>query len=60
MAEEAIKVGVANEGETIIPISVLEKWEPKNITQFGDTVFFKQDDTYYSMKVLDFRKLYQS
>jgi hypothetical protein len=60
MAEQSIKVGVANEGETVLPVSVLEKWEPKNVTQIGDTVFFKQDDTYYSMKVVDFRKLYQS
>lgn len=59
MAEQSIKVGVANEGETVLPISVLEKWEPKNITQIGDTVFFKQGDTYYSMKVVDFRQLYK-
>ena len=30
MAEQSIKVGIANEGETVLPISVLEKWEPKN------------------------------
>jgi hypothetical protein len=59
MAEQSIKVGVANEGETILPISVLEKWEPKNITQIGDTVFFKQEDSYFSMKVIDFRQLYK-
>ena len=59
MVEETVKVGVANEGETILPISVLEKWNPKNITQIGDTVFFKQEDTYFSMKVIDFRKLYK-
>lgn len=59
MTEQSIKVGVANEGETLLPISVLEKWEPKKITQIGDTVFFKQEDTYYSMKVVDFRELYK-
>ena len=58
MAEQSIKVGVANEGETVLPVSILEKWEPKNVTQIGDTVFFKQEDTYFSMKVVDFRELY--
>jgi hypothetical protein len=59
MDEQSIKVGIANEGEQLIPISVLEKWTPTNISQFGDTVFFKQDNTYFSMKVLDFRKFFK-
>lgn len=59
MAEQSIKVGIANEGETVLPVSVLEKWEPKNVTQLGDTVFFKQEDTFYSMKVVDFREIYK-
>lgn len=58
MVEQSIKVGIANEGETILPISVLKKWEPCNVTQIGDTVFFKQEDTFFSMKVSDFRDLY--
>jgi hypothetical protein len=57
--EESIKVGFANEGENWLPISVLKKWEPKNITKIGDTVFFKQENTYFSMKVVDFNKLYE-
>jgi hypothetical protein len=59
MAEQSIKVGIANEGETVLPVSVLEKWEPKNVTQLGDTVFFKQEDIFYSMKVVDFREIYK-
>ena len=59
MAEQSIKVGIANEGETVLPVSVLEKWEPKNVTQLGDTVFFKQEGVFYSMKVVDFRELYK-
>lgn len=59
MTEQSIKVGIANEGETVLPVSVLEKWEPKNVTQLGDTVFFKQEDIFYSMKVVDFREIYK-
>jgi hypothetical protein len=58
MIEQSIKVGVANEGEIAILVSVLKKWQPKNVTQIGDTVFFKQEDTFFSMKVIDFRNLY--
>jgi hypothetical protein len=58
MVEQSIKVGVANEGETILSVSVLKKWQPKNVTQIGDTVFFKQEDTFFSMKASDFRDLY--
>lgn len=58
MAEQSIKVGIANEGETQLPVSVLKNWQPKNVTQIGDTVFFKQEDTFFSMKVIDFRDLF--
>jgi hypothetical protein len=58
MAEQSIKVGIANEGEMILSVSVLKKWQPKNVTQIGDTVFFKQEDTFFSMKASDFRDLY--
>ena len=58
MIEQSIKVGVANEGEIAILVSILKKWQPKNVTQIGDTVFFKQEDTFFSMKAIDFRDLY--
>ena len=58
MIEQSIKVGIANEGEMALPVSVLKKWQPKNVTQIGDTVFFKQEDTFFSMKAIDFRNLY--
>jgi hypothetical protein len=54
-----IRVGVANEGELDLTIDILEKWSPKNITYIGDTVFFKQENCYYSMKTIDFNKLYK-
>ena len=60
MVEQSIKVGIANEGETLLPVSVLKKWQPKNVTQLGDTVFFKNEDTFFSMKVIDFKNLYMN
>jgi hypothetical protein len=56
--EEIVKLGVANEGEINLSVSVVKEWVPTNKTQFGDTVFFKQEDTYYSMKVIDFNKIF--
>ena len=47
MVEQSIKVGIANEGETLLPVSVLKKWQPKKVTQLGDTVFFKNEDTFF-------------
>lgn len=58
MIEQSVKVGIANEGEMAILVSVLKKWQPKNVTQIGDTVFFKNEDTFFSMKVIDFKNLY--
>lgn len=60
MVEQSIKVGIANEGETLLPVSVLKKWQPKKVTQLGDTVFFKNEDTFFSMKVIDFKNLYMN
>lgn len=56
--EEIVKLGVANEGEINLSVSVVKEWVPTNKTQFGDTVFFKQEDTYYSMKVVEFNKIF--
>lgn len=60
MIEQSVKVGIANEGEMAILVSVLKKWQPKNVTQIGDTVFFKNEDTFFSMKVIDFKNLYMN
>jgi hypothetical protein len=58
MTEETVRVGVANEGEITLSVSVVKEWSPTNKSQFGDTVFFKQEDTYYSMKVMDYNKIF--
>jgi len=55
---DVVKVGIANDGEQAIKIEIVEKWEPTNINYIGDTVFFKADDTYFSMKTVDFKKIF--
>lgn len=55
---DVVKVGVANDGEQVIEIEIVEKWEPTNTIIIGDTTFFKVEDRYYSMKTIDFRKIF--
>jgi len=55
---DTVLVGIANEGEQRFKIEVVEKWEPTDINYFGDTVFFKHDSSYFSMKTIDFRKIF--
>ena len=57
---EKIMVGVANEGELSIYIEIIKKWKPTDIVYFINVVFFKEDKSYYSMKKLDFDKLFKN
>lgn len=58
MAKETVKIGVANEGETNMEIETLKSWEPKNISYVRDITFFKSEDKYYSMKTIDFKRIF--
>jgi hypothetical protein len=51
---KSVLVAVANEGEQNIPLTVVEKWNPEKLSFFGETVFFKAGDSYFSMKKYDF------
>jgi len=55
---DIVKVGFANDGEQNLKVEIVEKWTPKNITYIGDTVFFKNGDSYFSMKMLDFKRIF--
>jgi hypothetical protein len=55
---ETVRVGFANEGEQNLKVEVVAKWTPKNINYIGDTVFFKNEDTYFSMKTADFKRIF--
>ena len=56
--EETVRVGIANEGEINISLDIIEKWEPTNIKYFSETVFFKVDNTLYSMNIMEFKKIF--
>lgn len=58
MIKEMVAVGVANEKETNMEIDVVSLWEPKNIIYSSQTVFFKCDDKYYSMNLIDFKRIF--
>lgn len=58
MSKQTVLIGIANDGEVSMEVEVLKKWEPKNISRFGDTVYFKNEDTYFSMKRVDFDNIF--
>lgn len=58
MIKQTIAVGVANEKEKNIEVDELKNWSPKNISYFSDTVYFKHDGVFYSMKRMDYDKIY--
>jgi hypothetical protein len=39
-------------------MDVILKWEPEKLSFLGDTVFFKVDDTFFSMKKNDFCNIF--
>jgi hypothetical protein len=53
-----VRVGIANEGEINIGLDIVEKWEPTNIKYFSEIVFFKVDNTLYSMNIMEFKKIF--
>lgn len=56
---KTVLVAFANEGEQNVSLDVVEKWEPENMSFFGDTVFFKVDSTYVSMKKIEFCTIFK-
>jgi len=57
-AKEVVKIGVANSGEINLEVEVVKAWTPKQINYIGTTVFFKNEDTFYSMTREDFKKIF--
>jgi hypothetical protein len=58
MSKELVRVGFANEGERNLEVDLVKEWKPKNVNYIGDTVFFKNGDTYFSMKTVDFKRIF--
>jgi hypothetical protein len=55
---KSVLVAVANDSQQSMSLDVVSKWDPDKISFFGDTVFFKVEDTYLSMKKLDFCNIF--
>jgi hypothetical protein len=56
---KSILVAFANQSEQNVPLTVVEKWEPEKMSFFGDTVFFKVDDMFASMKKIEFCNIFR-
>ncbi len=56
--KELVRIAIANEGEKPFDVEVVKTWEPKNINYFSDVVYFKVEKTYYSMKSVEFKKIF--
>jgi hypothetical protein len=60
MANETVMIGVANMGETLFEVEHVSKWVPANITYVGNFVYFSVEKTYFSMRKVDFSKIFKT
>ena len=56
---KSVLVAVANDGQQNMPLDVVSKWDPDKMSFFGDTVFFKVEDTYFSMEKIEFCNIFR-
>lgn len=55
---KSVSVAIANGSKQNILLEVINKWDPDNISFFGETVFFRVEDVYFSMKKEDFCNIF--
>lgn len=60
MAKEFVSVGFANAGVKNLDVEVVKTWTPTNVSRFKDTVYFKSEGSYFSMKREDYVKLFNN
>jgi hypothetical protein len=56
--KQTVTLGIANTGEKNFKVEDILDWKPEKISYMGDSVFFQVDETFYSMKRLDFREIF--
>ena len=56
---ERVGVAFANESPQRLEVDVVSKWVPKNINRSGGHVFFSVDGKYVSMKLADYKKIFE-
>jgi len=60
MDKETVTIGIANEGEHNMSVKDMKDWIPSNQVYFSDTVYFKVDKSYYSMRRIDYEKIFNN
>ena len=56
--KEIVTLGIANTGEKNFKVEDIIDWKPQKISYMGDSVFFQVDETFYSMKRIDFKEIF--
>ena len=60
MTKEMVKVGIANEGETNMEIDKIKDWKPKNVLYANQIAYFKYDNKFYSMDLVEFKRIFNN
>ncbi len=55
---KSVLVAVANSKEKSVPMDEIIKWEPEKMSFISDSVFFKVEETFFSMKKNDFCNIF--
>ncbi len=58
--KESVTLGVSNEGEKNFPLDVIKNWNPEKVNYFGDTVYFKVGEKFYSINSGDFSNIFSN
>lgn len=59
MTKKTVTIGIANEKEKNFEVETVATWKPTNVTFASDTVYFKHDKVFYSMKRLDYDSIFK-
>jgi hypothetical protein len=58
--KESVTLGVSNEGEKNFPVDVIKNWTPEKVNYFGNTVYFKVGEKFYSINSEDFKDIFSN
>ena len=58
--KESVTLGISNEGEKNFPVDVIKNWNPEKINYFGNTVYFKVGNKFYSINSQDFKDIFNN
>jgi hypothetical protein len=58
--KESVTLGISNEGEREFSVEVIKNWLPEKVSYFGNVVYFKVKDKFYSIKSEDFKEIFEN